>query len=41
VILDLGGNTTYNILGFFLAADQGFVLTTCEPASYPDAFFFW
>jgi flagellar biosynthesis protein FlhG len=36
VILDLGGDTTYNILDFYLAADQGFVLTTCEPASYLD-----
>jgi len=40
VILDLGGNTTYNILDFYLAADQGFVLTTCEPASYLDAYGF-
>jgi flagellar biosynthesis protein FlhG len=40
VILDLGGDTTYNILDFFLAADQGFVLTTCEPASYMDAYAF-
>lgn len=40
VILDLGGDTTYNILDFYLAADQGFVLTTCEPASYLDAYGF-
>lgn len=40
VILDLGGDTTYNILDFFLSADQGFVLTTCEPASYLDAYGF-
>jgi flagellar biosynthesis protein FlhG len=40
VILDLGGDTTYNILDFYLAADQGFVLTTCEPASYMDAYGF-
>ncbi len=40
VILDLGGNTSYNMLDFFLAADQGFVLTTCEPASYLDAYGF-
>jgi flagellar biosynthesis protein FlhG len=38
--MDLGGDTTYNILDFFLAADQGFVLTTCEPASYLDAYGF-
>lgn len=40
VILDLGGDTTYNILDFYLAADQGVVLTTCEPASYLDAYGF-
>ncbi|MGD9308536.1 MAG: P-loop NTPase [Desulfosarcina sp.] len=40
VILDLGGDTTFNILDFYLAADQGFVLTTCEPASYLDAYGF-
>ncbi|PIE68008.1 MAG: hypothetical protein CSA23_01010 [Deltaproteobacteria bacterium] len=40
VILDLGGDTTYNILDFYLAADQGLVLTTCEPASYVDAYGF-
>lgn len=40
IILDLGGDTTYNILDFFLAADQGFVLTTCDPASYLDAYGF-
>ena len=40
VILDLGGDTTYNILDFYLAADQGIVLTTCEPASYLDAYGF-
>jgi flagellar biosynthesis protein FlhG len=40
VILDLGGDTTYNMLDFFLAADQGLVLTTCEPASYMDAYGF-
>lgn len=40
VILDLGGDTTYNILDFYLAADQGLVLTTCEPASYLDAYGF-
>ena len=40
VILDLGGDTSYNILDFYLAADLGFVLTTCEPASYMDAYGF-
>lgn len=40
VILDLGGDTSYNILDFYLTADQGFVLTTCDPASYLDAYGF-
>ncbi len=40
VILDLGGDTTYNNLDFYLAANQGVVLTTCEPASYMDAYGF-
>jgi flagellar biosynthesis protein FlhG len=40
VIIDLGGDTTYNILDFYLAADQGLILTTCEPASYMDAYGF-
>lgn len=38
VIIDLGGNTSYNIIDFFLAADQGIVLTTCDPSSYLDAY---
>jgi flagellar biosynthesis protein FlhG len=40
VILDLGGDTNYNVIDFFLAADHGIVLTTCEPASYLDAYRF-
>jgi flagellar biosynthesis protein FlhG len=40
VILDLGGDTTYNIIDFFLAADYGIVLTTCDPASYLEAYNF-
>jgi flagellar biosynthesis protein FlhG len=40
VIIDLGGDTSYNILDFFLAADQGIVMTTLEPASYLDAYSF-
>ncbi|MDY6790229.1 MAG: AAA family ATPase [Thermodesulfobacteriota bacterium] len=38
VIIDLGGDTSYNIIDFFLAADQGIVLTTCDPSSYLDAY---
>ncbi len=40
IILDLGGDTTYNILDFFLIADKGIILTTCDPASYLDAYGF-
>lgn len=40
IILDLGGDTSYNILDFFLIADYGLVLTTCNPASYLDAYNF-
>ncbi len=38
VILDLGGDTAYNVLDFFLAADHQLVLTTCEPAAYLNAY---
>lgn len=40
VILDLGGDTSYNVIDFFLASDLGLVMTTCEPASYLDAYSF-
>jgi flagellar biosynthesis protein FlhG len=40
VILDLGGDTTFNIIDFFLAADYGIVVTTCDPASYLEAYHF-
>jgi flagellar biosynthesis protein FlhG len=40
IILDLGGDTSYNIIDFFLAADQGLVLTTCDPTSYLEAYHF-
>jgi flagellar biosynthesis protein FlhG len=40
IIFDLGGDTHYNVIDFFLAADHGIVLTTCEPASYLDAYRF-
>lgn len=40
ILLDLGGDTNYNVVDFFLAADHGIVLTTCEPASYLDAYRF-
>lgn len=40
IILDLGGDTSYNIIDFFLAADCGIVMTTCDPSSYLDAYNF-
>lgn len=40
IILDLGGDTTYNILDFFLAADYGIVVTTRDSASYIGAYHF-
>jgi flagellar biosynthesis protein FlhG len=40
VIMDLGGSTSYNVLDFFLAADLGIVMTTCDPASYLEAYSF-
>ncbi len=40
VIMDLGGDTSYNVIDFFLAADIGIVMTTCDPASYLDAYSF-
>ena len=40
VIIDLGGDTTFNIIDFYLAADHGIVMTTCDPTSYLDAYNF-
>jgi len=40
VIIDLGGDTSYDIIDFFLAADYAIVMTTCDPASYLDAYNF-
>ena len=40
IIIDLGADTSYNIIDFFLAADHGIVLTTCDPPSYLDAYNF-
>ncbi len=40
VILDLGASTSFNILDFFLLADAGLVMTTCDPAAYLDAYTF-
>ncbi len=40
VVVDLGGDTSFNVLDFFLAADHGIVMTTCDPASYMEAYTF-
>lgn len=40
ILYDLGGSTTFNILDFYLAADTGLVLTTCDPAAYLDSYNF-
>ena len=40
IIIDLGASTSYNNVDFFLASDFGIVLTTCNPASYLDAYNF-
>lgn len=40
VILDLGGDASYNIIDFFLFADRHIVVTTCDPASYLNAYNF-
>ncbi|MBR9979555.1 MAG: P-loop NTPase [Desulfatitalea sp.] len=40
VVVDLGGDTAYNVLDFYLQADHGIVMTSCDPASYLDAYTF-
>jgi MinD-like ATPase involved in chromosome partitioning or flagellar assembly len=40
VVLDLGGDTTFNTLDFFLRADDRLVVTTPDPASVLDAYNF-
>lgn len=40
VVVDLGGDTAYNVLDFFLQADHGIVITSCDPAAYLDAYTF-
>jgi flagellar biosynthesis protein FlhG len=40
VILDLGGDTSYNIIDFFLKADFGIIMTTRDSASYIGAYHF-
>ena len=40
VIVDLGGDTSFNVLDFFLLADQKIVVTGVEPASILDTYNF-
>lgn len=40
VLLDLGGDTSFNILDFFLQADHGIVVTTRDSAAYIGAYHF-
>ncbi|MDJ0780613.1 MAG: P-loop NTPase [Desulfosarcinaceae bacterium] len=40
IIIDLGGDTSFNMLDFYLAAQTGVVMTTMDPASYLDAYNF-
>lgn len=40
VVLDLGGDTTFNTLDCFLLADRRLVVTTADPASVLDAYGF-
>ncbi|THB79016.1 MAG: MinD/ParA family protein [Desulfobacteraceae bacterium] len=40
VLLDLGAGTHYNILDFFLGADEGILVCTSEPTSIENAFKF-
>lgn len=40
IILDLGGDTSFNMLDFFLMADCGYVMTTKDSASYIGAYQF-
>jgi flagellar biosynthesis protein FlhG len=40
IIMDLGGDTSYNVLDFFLLADRKIVVTGTEPASILDTYSF-
>lgn len=40
LVIDLGGDTSYNVLDFFLLADQKIVVTGTEPASILDSYSF-
>jgi len=40
VLLDLGAGSSFNVIDFFVAADQGIVVTTPEPMAIQEAFNF-
>ncbi len=40
IILDLGAGASYNVIDFFLAAEQGIVVTTPEPMAVQETFNF-
>ncbi|MFC1555772.1 P-loop NTPase [candidate division KSB1 bacterium] len=40
IIIDLGGDTSFNIIDFFNSADRQIVVTTEDPASYLEAYRF-
>jgi flagellar biosynthesis protein FlhG len=40
VIVDLGGDTSFNVLDFFLLADQKIAVTSAEPTSFLDTYNF-
>ena len=40
VVLDLGGDTAFNVLDFYLQADVAIVVSSPEPTSYLDAYSF-
>lgn len=40
ILLDLGAGSSFNVIDFFLAADQGLVVTTPEPMAIQEAFNF-
>jgi len=40
IILDLGAGASYNVIDFFLAADQGIAVTTPEPMAIQETFNF-
>ena len=40
IIVDLGGDTSFNVLDFFLVADQKIAVTSAEPTSFLDTYNF-